>query len=58
MILIRVDSLLDDKDLRHKARLMHPYQCEDFSMNLPLQLKGNPYPYQEVIFKMSELLKA
>lgn len=58
MILIRVDSLLDDKDLRHKARLMHSYQCEDFSMQEPLQLKGNPHPYQEVILRMSELLKA
>lgn len=58
MILIRVDSLLDDKDLRHKARLMHSYKCEDFSMQEPLQLKGNPHPYQEVILRMSELLKA
>lgn len=58
MILIRVDSLLDDKDLRHKARLMHSYQCEDFSMQETLQLKGNPHPYQEVILRISELLKA
>ena len=58
MILIRVDSQLDDKDLRHKARLMRLLECEDFSMQEPMQLIGCPQPYQEAITRMSELLKA
>ena len=58
MILIRVDSQLDDKDLRHKARLMRLLECEDFSMQESMQLIGCPQPYQEAITRMSELLKA
>jgi hypothetical protein len=38
LILIRVDSFVDDKDLRHKARFMKDFVPGDFGIDPKFQL--------------------